>query len=50
MYYADLLRILALANMKPDADLPTLAEFLAPPERAQTADEIYNSLSAKFGA
>lgn len=48
IYYADLLRVVALANMKPDADLPTLTEFLTPPDTTQTAEDVYQSLIDKL--
>lgn len=48
IYFADLLRIVALANLKPEAELPTLAEFLTPPAAEESAETIYSRLIAKL--
>lgn len=47
MYFADVLRLIALKGAGQDAELPTLSEFLAPRDN-RTADEVWEWLLSRL--
>lgn len=48
MYFADLLRIVAMSRLPPDTRIPMLHDFLAPPRREETGEEIKARVLARL--